>query len=82
MDMANRRRRKKRNFALESGARVRMTLDVTPRARELLRVEALRRKMTQLMLFELMVREYCTPPVNERQDEEDDRAEHLDREGQ
>ena len=46
---------------LRAGARKRITFEITPRAHALLREDAHRRGMTQILLLEMMVRHYCDP---------------------
>jgi hypothetical protein len=48
-----------RRPALASGMKRKLSFEVTPHAHELLKNEAQRRGFTQIMLLELMIRDYC-----------------------
>jgi len=46
---------------LASGARRRLTFELTPYAHDLLKEEGKRRRLTQVSLLELIIRDYCNP---------------------
>ena len=52
---------KKTRAHLRSGARKKVSFDLTPRAHDLLRADAARRNITQITLLELIIRDYCDP---------------------
>ena len=51
----------KRWPALRSGLKRKVSFQLTPHGHDLLRAEAARRNMRQVMLLELMIRHYCDP---------------------
>ena len=48
-----------RRPTLRTGMKRKLCFELTPRAHDLLRTDAGRRGMTQIMLLELMIRDYC-----------------------
>jgi hypothetical protein len=46
---------------LSGGPRKKLVYELTPRSHELLKAAAKRENTTQVMLLELMIREYCKP---------------------